>query len=821
MHDAIDNIVADPVQAVSRDEPITIDCTIGRIHFRGEPEAERVAWDWDAGTFVRKPAGAWCAFAINTQGYLSANGKVPFRIEAGMRVRITGTPGEYNGRPQLTITKIEELPPAFHDAPKLALGRCGIGAAVAEKLEKELGSDAIEKINVEPGLVDQVLRRNKPETRAKVIAACQEIDEFGPDKRALYEAGISQETLPKVLEVWNPKRDPYALTAHGYLSFTAADALSRTPLRQGQHPFDCDDSSRIIGVLAQQMNDAARNGHTGVSCQRLEQVALKQHGFAEDLVGKAIAELTSFKAFSVAEETGKEFIWNRRLLGHERRIAAAVKELCATRAPHTPRLCASGQSADAERFALSGDDASGSPSFSAKQLEKFRVDIDEAGDEIEFALNAEQVNGVLNAKVLRLSIITGPPGSGKTACLRVLASMVPRYEIIGCSPTARGAERLQELTGIKAMTVHRLLDMKPGERPNHRVNLLGHRWLIVDESSMMAVALMAQLLDAAVRAKVEHGVLVGDADQLPPVEAGEPFRDLIDSSIIPVTRLERIYRTKEGGDIHELCNGIRKDESPVAITLDEDGVECLAKVADFPDIIFFPETENDAIAAIVCERYKELIEEGARPDEIMVLTPFNTREHIGSQPLNARIRNDVLGRTGPPVPGDLVYHTKNDKVRQVWNGNRGIVRGFRGNALGVIYGNREVLYSAQSLTKTFERGPAIDLMWSYAGSVHKAQGSEFKHVIVVIPEGCYGYLFGKAHLYTGCSRAQQSLAIIGDLKAIPDIIEAGRRSRVTALPYLLDPALRESATPPKDAGVGKVDWSSRGDEPIKLDEGVE
>ena len=138
--------------------------------------------------------------------------------------------------------------------------------------------------------------------------------------------------------------------------------------------------------------------------------------------------------------------------------------------------------------------------------------------------------------------------------------------------------------------------------------------------------------------------MVGDADQLPPVEAGEPFRDLIDSSIIPVTRLERIYRTEEGGDIHELCNGIRNDESPVVVALNEDGNECLVKVTDFPDIIFFPETENDAIAAIACEHYKELIEEGAWPDEIMMLTPFNSREHIGSTSLNARIRYDVLGR---------------------------------------------------------------------------------------------------------------------------------------------------------------------------------
>jgi ATP-dependent exoDNAse (exonuclease V) alpha subunit len=212
-----------------------------------------------------------------------------------------------------------------------------------------------------------------------------------------------------------------------------------------------------------------------------------------------------------------------------------------------------------------------------------------------------------------------------------------------------------------------------------------------------------------------------------------------------------------------------------------------------------------------------LIEDGSRPDEIMMLTPFNTREHIGSQPLNARIRYDVLGREGPPVPGDLVYHTQNDENRQVWNGNRGVVRGFRGDALGVMYGNREVLYSANSLTTTFERGPAYHLMWSYAGSVHKAQGSEFKHVIVVIPDGSYGYLFGKSHLYTGCSRAQQSLTIVGDLGAIPDIIEAGRHSRVTALPYLLSGvgAIKEGAE------VGGVNWSSKGVEAIKLDEGLE
>ena len=225
MHDTVDSIVADPIQAVIIDEVRDVgpfDCTIDRIHFRGEPSPS---------------GGAWCAFGINAQGFTSANGKVPFRLEAGMRVRITGTPGEYNGRPQITITKIEELPPVFHDAPKLALGRCGISAAVAEKLEDHLGPDAIEKINAEPGLVDQILRRNKPETRAKVIAACQEIDEFGPDKRALYEAGIPQDAVPEVLEIWNRKRDPYALTAHGYFSpltkLGLPDSVWRLKIRNG------------------------------------------------------------------------------------------------------------------------------------------------------------------------------------------------------------------------------------------------------------------------------------------------------------------------------------------------------------------------------------------------------------------------------------------------------------------------------------------------------------------------------------------------------------------------------------------------------------
>ena len=110
-------------------------------------------------------------------------------------------------------------------------------------------------------------------------------------------------------------------------------------------------------------------------------------------------------------------------------------------------------------------------------------------------------------------------------------------------------------------------------------------------------------------------------------------------------------------------------------------------------------------------------------------------------------------------------------------------------------------YPRNFINKTFERGPAKNTAWAFAGTVHKSQGSEYKHVIVLVPPGGL-YLSGKASFYTSCSRAQISLTIIGELSSIPRIVERGRHRRITALPLLRGVA--------KDAVLGKIHWNSAG-----------
>ena len=158
-------------------------------------------------------------------------------------------------------------------------------------------------------------------------------------------------------------------------------------------------------------------------------------------------------------------------------------------------------------------------------------------------LSEQQRDAVAAAFGRALSVVTGGPGTGKTTLVRAIVERAgaAKADVALCAPTGRAARRLEEATGHEAVTIHRLVEWLPGEGP-----LRGSGYpvecdlLVVDESSMLSLEVAAMLLDAV--ADGTHVVLIGDADQLPPVGAGKPFADLIDSGAVPVARLTHVFR---------------------------------------------------------------------------------------------------------------------------------------------------------------------------------------------------------------------------------------------------------------------------------------
>ncbi|MGB7587981.1 MAG: AAA family ATPase, partial [Solirubrobacterales bacterium] len=272
-------------------------------------------------------------------------------------------------------------------------------------------------------------------------------------------------------------------------------------------------------------------------------------------------------------------------------------------------------------------------------------------------LTPEQWAAVRAAFASRVSVITGGPGVGKTVCTRAIVAEAPHAhaKIALCAPTGRAARRLEEATGHEAHTIHRMLEWtlgrQPGYRPGHP---LAVDMVIVDEASMLNLRLMEVLLGGL--AETTHIVFVGDADQLPPIGAGKPFEDLIDSGAAPIVRLNQIFRQAARSMITTAAHAINRGRQP-SLQPDED------QDHDF----FFIDRPNaehalKTIIEVVAERAPSSFDVDPIRD-VQVLAPMY-RGTVGIDALNERLQ-ERLNPDGEPVMknrfriGDRLIQTRN------------------------------------------------------------------------------------------------------------------------------------------------------------------
>ncbi len=415
-------------------------------------------------------------------------------------------------------------------------------------------------------------------------------------------------------------------------------------------------------------------------------------------------------------------------------------------------------------------------------------------NEPQVALDDEQLHAV--EMVLRepVSVITGPPGTGKTTILREVIARAeatgayPATEVLLTAPTGRAARQMAEATGAQACTIHRLLEYHPQEgfRRNGDVPLDG-KLLCVDESSMVDSPLMAALLEAV--PEEMRLVLVGDADQLPPVGPGAPFQDLIRSGAVPVTRLAHIYRQGAGSIIPRNAARINAGELPVP----EEGNPAYTHAV-------YPRGERERMAQDVLAAVRRLLTAGYVPDDVQVLVPLR-KGPLGAAALNQALR-DVLNPGGKGEfqfqaggstfrMGDRVMQVRNDYEKGIFNGEIGKVVRFgeteikdpvtgrrrAAPAMFVAYdegtGKREVAYSAGEA--------AGDLQLAYASTVHKGQGGQFPAVVMAL--GWDAYLLLRRNLvYTGLTRARETVVMITEAGALgAAIMTPGAEERHSAL----------------------------------------
>ncbi len=387
-------------------------------------------------------------------------------------------------------------------------------------------------------------------------------------------------------------------------------------------------------------------------------------------------------------------------------------------------------------------------------------------DTTKLELAPRQQEGVVMALVKPVGVITGGPGTGKTTSMRALirALTLKKKRIILAAPTGRAAKRLSEATGLAAKTLHRLLQLKPGGKSqyDYKDHPLPADIVIVDEVSMLDTLLMYNLLKGI--ATGTHLLLVGDADQLPSVGAGNVLADIINSGEVPVVKLDQIFRQGAGSAIVSNAHRINQGQMPLM-------------GRDITDFFFFqeedPEKAGDLVVELVASRIPKRF--SYPPQAIQVLAPMH-RGKSGVGYLNEKLQ-EVLNPAGESKgqkqygnklfrEGDKVLQLRNNYDKQVYNGDAGLIMDISQEDQTVkvrLEDEREVEY---------DFGELDELTLAYAISIHKSQGSEYEVAVIPVAMGHYMLLERKL-IYTAITRAKKLVVLVGSKRALAMAVRNG------------------------------------------------
>jgi len=400
-------------------------------------------------------------------------------------------------------------------------------------------------------------------------------------------------------------------------------------------------------------------------------------------------------------------------------------------------------------------------------------------------LSPEQRAAVLSVTEHSVVVITGGPGVGKTTIVRAIVQVFERAKLRLrlAAPTGRAAKRLSETTRREACTLHRLLqfDPKHGKFQRNEDSPLEDDVVLVDEFSMVDIQLAAAVVSAL--RPGSRLVIVGDSDQLPSVGPGAVLRDLIGSRVVPVTRLETVYRQEQSSSIVRNAHRIKAGQLPQSSRIDESHAD------------FFIVERNDAeraaedVITLVTQRIPQRFSLQSQHD-IQVLTPMH-RGPAGTHALNLRLQA-ALNPEGPALivrgqafrVGDKVMQTHNDYDKEIYNGDIGHITELseEGRQLVVDFDERSV---------AFEEDEMDSLVLAYATSIHKSQGSEYPAVVIPILTSHF-VMLSRNLIYTAVTRAKRLCVLVADPRALRIALAEDRREeRQTQVKERLQTAARE------------------------------
>jgi len=380
--------------------------------------------------------------------------------------------------------------------------------------------------------------------------------------------------------------------------------------------------------------------------------------------------------------------------------------------------------------------------------------------ESKMDLSSNQQQGVIGALSSKLFILTGGPGVGKTTTCKAIIKAFDHFgrSVALAAPTGRAAQKLAEVTGKEAKTIHRLLEWNPSEKGFSRNadNPLTADVVLVDESSMLDMHITLSLL-AAIKSSAQI-IFIGDPNQLPSVGPGNILTDFLTAETFSKVKLTEIFRQASASSIVTVAHQIDEGHTPKVSTC-TDYTQNASEDCVFYDGINI--SEAIPFMAENPDRY------GFKDwSDVQVLTPMN-RGRLGAENLNLMIQETVnpasqdkqeqkVGNVLFRV-GDRVIQTQNNYDLGVFNGDIGVVTALNsGDSIAIIdYNGTYVRYAKDEM---------MDVKLAYAITIHKSQGSEYDCAVIVLDTSHF-VMLKKNLLYTALTRAKKQAIFLGSLKA--------------------------------------------------------
>jgi exodeoxyribonuclease V alpha subunit len=642
---------------------------------------------------------------------------------------------------QFKTVSIKIVPPTTLEGIEKYLGSGmikGIGPHFARKLVKAFDADVFEVIELTPerlltlpGIGKKRLERvTSAWAEQKVIREIMvflQSHDVGTSRSVRIYKTYGEQAIDKVRE--NPYR--LALDIHG-IGFKTADTLAQ---KLGIAP---DSLIRAQAGVRHVLQEWSNEGHCAAARETLCMMAVKLLEIPAPVIDEGItAELVEG---NLTAETIDQ---------HEAVFLTPLYRAEVGCANHLLRL------------------NQGKPPWGAIDAQKAIPWVEE---QTGLTLSTSQRAAIALVLQHKVAVITGGPGVGKTTLVNSILKILTakHINIALCAPTGRAAKRLSESTGLEAKTVHRLLEFDPSifAFKHNEEFPLALDCLVIDESSMMDVTLMNQLLKAVPSNAAL--LIVGDVDQLPSVGPGAVLADIIDSGKIATVKLTEIFRQAQTSKIITNSHRINQGQLPQT-----DSSQALSDFyciyAETPEEIF------TKLMQVVLERIPQRFKLDPVSD-IQVLTPMN-RGGLGARSLNVELQQRLNGASEPKVtrygsiyaPGDKVIQQMNNYDKEVFNGDIGTVVSIdvEESLLQIKFDDRIVDYEFNELD---------EISLAYAISIHKAQGSEYPAVVIPLAMQHY-MLLERNLLYTGVTRGKQLVVMIAQPKALAMAVKNQRSQR--------------------------------------------